>query len=148
MPQTRSDSTQIYGQITLLRCTLRYYISQTKGQILYEYLRITPWATRKRNISLIRYNLVCKTTRVQNPWPRATTVTVALFRGPHRNNHNKWYTWPPKLLCIFLNIYVIYKCGRVLDTPALVRSTFSAPGIIIDFLVNTYIIYMQQNTIQ
>ena len=54
-------------------------MSKTMGQILYEYLRIPPRVIRKRNISLIRLILTCKTTRVQHPWPRATIVTVGWF---------------------------------------------------------------------
>ena len=40
--------------------------------------------------------------------------TYALDRAA--TGTGKWYTYPTKLLCKFYRIYIIYKCGRGLET--------------------------------
>jgi len=55
------------------------------------------------------------------PWQRTTTVIWGCFLGYTWNNDSKWSAKPPKLLYDFYSIYIVYKCGRELETPALIK---------------------------
>ena len=43
---------------------------------------------------------------------KVTTVIAGCFAGRTCKNRCKGCTWPPKLLCNFYSLYIIYKCGR------------------------------------
>jgi hypothetical protein len=87
--------------------------SKTMWQVLYEYLQIPPWVIIKRNISIIRHILTCKTTRVQYSWPMAIVVTVGWFAG-RTVTITISGTLENQNCCVYFSKYmcVIYKCGR------------------------------------
>jgi hypothetical protein len=43
---------------------------------------------------------------------KVTTVIEGCFAGRTCKNRCKGCTWPPKLLCNFYSLYIVYKCGR------------------------------------